>query len=258
MFATQQLRMGFYRSLPRSATFCSRTGHAIRLYSSSGANDGSLKLAYDRYDPKGVTPKGEPIVFVHGLFGSKVNNRTVSKVLARDLQKSVFCIDLRNHGDSPHDPRHDYNALAEDVENFIEEHKLGPSILIGHSMGAKTVMGVALRQPDLVRAVIPVDNAPIDAKLGSSFWRYVRGMKKIADAKVTNQKEAYKIMAEEEESLPVQQFLLSNMQKKDGVYEFRVPLDILGKSLDNMAEFPFSKDSRYTGPALFIRGTKST
>lgn len=107
--------------------------------------------------------------------------------------------DLRNHGDSPHDPRHDYTAMAEDVGAFLGEHGIEEPTIIGHSMGAKAAMALALRSPGLVRDVVAVDNAPVDAALGTDFGKYIRAMKRVEAAGVTSQKEADAIMAEVEE-----------------------------------------------------------
>lgn len=107
--------------------------------------------------------------------------------------------DLRNHGDSYHDPKHDYDALGDDIESFIEKHELKDSTLIGHSMGAKASMVVALRSPQLVANLIPVDNAPVDAALKSDFGQYVKGMKKVEEAKVKKQSEADAIFKEYED-----------------------------------------------------------
>lgn len=123
------------------------------------------------------------------------NGLTVtSRALARDLNRPIYAIDLRNHGDSPHDKRHNYIALAEDVENFLQQHKLKDVTLIGHSMGAKTVMTMALRDPNCCSNIIAVDNAPVDAALASDFPRYVEGMRKVEEAKVKSQKEADQIL----------------------------------------------------------------
>ncbi|GAB7347961.1 hypothetical protein MBLNU459_g5466t1 [Dothideomycetes sp. NU459] len=219
-----------------------------------------ISLAYDHYEPAKSDAKNAPIVFIHGLFGSKKNNRSMSKVFARDLNRPVYAIDLRNHGDSPHDARHDYTALAEDVEHFIEEHKLEKSILIGHSMGAKTAMVVALRSRTPIGGLVSVDNAPVDAALKSDFAKYVQAMRKIDDSNVTKQSEADAILAEYESSLPIRQFLLTNLTRgKDGVQRFRIPVKYLANALDNMADFPFRNpdEARWEGPTLFVRGTKS-
>lgn len=126
-------------------------------------------------------------------------------------------------------------------------------------------MTLALHSPDLVANIASVDNAPVDKILGNDFARYVRGMKRIEAANVTRQAEADKILAEYEEALPIRQFLLGNLYRPaDGAasspgQKFRVPLDILGRALDNMGDFPFKNpgEVRFAKPALFVRGTKS-
>lgn len=256
----------------------------------------------------------EPIIFLHGIFGSKSNTRTVSRALARDLDRDVYCLDLRNHGDSPHSPEHTYPSLAADVEAFIKKHNLGPSIIVGHSMGAKVAMAVALRPfgPDLVAGLVSVDNSPWSAALSSMFPKYVRALQEIERRKLTSTTDAYKILAKTEPDVTIQQFLLSNLKrasqlpepalrdlknkrrlaqqqegdvpqgnhphdhhphrdgsgivhdhsssdlKKDKTLYFRVPLDIIGKSLSYMGDFPYLPfESRYTGPTLIVRGMKS-
>ncbi|KAF5111336.1 hypothetical protein DV495_003955 [Geotrichum candidum] len=249
-FLANSLRRPFVANAARFKRFYSAASFAKDIE--------TVDLAFDKHSPASASSK-EPIVFLHGLFGSKVNNRTVSKALAGDLNRDVYCLDLRNHGDSPQIARHDYPSLAADVEAFIDNKGLGPSIIIGHSMGAKTAMAVSLRRPDIVKALIPVDNAPIDAQLNSSFPRYARAMKRIEASNLKSSKDAFKIMGEVEEDLSIQQFLLSNLKKAKGEsYKFRIPVDILSKSLDFLSDFPFSpEEARYLGPTMFIRGTES-
>jgi len=181
--------------------------------------------------------------------------------LARDLGRAVYAVDLRNHGDSPHNPHHDYVAMAEDVAGFIDSHKLTDTSLIGHSMGAKTAMTLALRSPEIIHDIVSVDNAPIDAALLSSFGKYVQGMKKIEEAGVTKQIEADKILQDFEESLVIRQFLLGNLYRppNEKMQKFKVPLRILGSALDNLGDFPYRdpEEVRFEKPALFVRGTQS-
>ncbi|KAE8152441.1 Alpha/Beta hydrolase protein [Aspergillus avenaceus] len=219
-------------------------------------------LSYQVFGPEKEEPSRNPIVFLHGLFGSKQNNRSISKALARDSKRQVFILDLRNHGDSFHSDDHTYTAMAEDVAKFIHQQSLKECVLIGHSMGAKTAMTVALDSPSLVSALIPVDNAPVNAPLKSDFGKYVRGMQEIEAQGVSKQSDADKILKEYEESLPIRQFLLTNLVRGDnGSMKFRVPVSILGEALSagEMANFPFSESDSvtYDGPALFVRGTRS-
>ncbi|KAK4539991.1 hypothetical protein LTR36_009889 [Oleoguttula mirabilis] len=259
MFAT--------RVLPRNQQLFTRPARtlrhtALRPFSTTELPNG-IKLAYDLHEPpdaKEGSSRNAPIIFMHGLFGSKKNNRSMSKVFARDLNRPVYAIDLRNHGDSSHDARHDYTALAEDVELFLQHHGLKNSTLIGHSMGAKTAMVVALRQRVPIANLIPVDNAPVDAALKSDFGKYVQGMRRIEEAGVKRQSEADDILKEYEESLPIRQFLLTNLVRTpEGTHKFRIPIKYLANSLNNMADFPCKDpdEARFGGPTLVVRGTKS-
>ncbi|KAM3071979.1 hypothetical protein ACMFMF_007376 [Clarireedia jacksonii] len=150
--------------------------------------------------------------------------------------------------------------MANDVAGFIDEHKLTGPTLIGHSMGAKTAMALALKAPELVEDIVSVDNAPIDAALLSNFGKYIQGMKKIEEAGVTRQADADDILRDYEKELPIRQFLLGNLYRTDDkTQKFKVPLKILGSALDNLGDFPFKDpDSvRFNKPALFVRGTQS-
>ncbi|KAF2868349.1 Alpha/Beta hydrolase protein [Massariosphaeria phaeospora] len=220
----------------------------------------TIDLAYDLHD-NGGKATGAPILILHGLFGSKKNNRSISKALARDLSRPVYAIDLRNHGDSAHDKAHNYIALAEDTEAFLEKHDLRDATLIGHSMGAKTVMTMALRNPDCCANIIPVDNAPVDAALSSDFPNYVEGMRKVENEKVNSQKAADEILEPFAKELPVRQFLLTNLTRPSPSepLKFRIPVQILAKALDDMADFPFTDPDirRFNKPALFMRGSRS-
>lgn len=157
--------------------------------------------------------------------------------------------------------------MSEDVEQLLRNE---PSIsnqkpiLIGHSMGAKVAMTMALRSPTRYSGIVPLDNAPVDAALKSDFAHYVRGMMEIEsqDPPLSKQSDADKILSKYESNLPIRQFLLTNLVKdpKDNTkMKWRVPLGTISKSLDNMADFPFKDpdQARYEGPVLVIRGGKS-
>ncbi|KAK6541697.1 hypothetical protein TWF694_007490 [Orbilia ellipsospora] len=223
----------------------------------------TVKMSYNLHKPpNGGGEKQEPIIFMHGLFGSKSNNRGISKMLAKDLNRSVYALDLRNHGESPHAYPHTYTAMANDVEHFIQDHNLQNPTLIGHSMGAKVAMSVALRQPSLIQDIIAVDNAPINAQLGRQFANYVQAMSRIESTSVLNTKEADEILQSYEPLLEIRQFLFTNLLKPTPTndrFRWRIPVKLLGNALDEMASFPFTpgKDS-FTKPALFVRGTRSS
>lgn len=171
--------------------------------------------------------------------------------------------------------------MAQDVERFLSQHDLRAQkpILIGHSMGAKTAMTMALRSPTAYSALIPVDNAPVDAALKSDFGKYVKAMKEIEDQRnprIEKQSDADKVLQKYEPDASIRAFLLTNLVKlprraadNDGTdgtdprqqfeYRFRIPLHTLAKALPSLGDFPFKdpEKARYEGPTLVVRGTKS-
>ena len=141
--------------------------------------------------------------------------------------------------------------------------------------GAKTAMTLCLRCPNLVGALISVENAPVDAALESKFGEYVMGMKAVEARQITKSSEVDSVMQSYEASSSIRQFLLANLVRSDpsipsSPFKFRIPLKILGESLGHMADFPFTNPgdtinhtggvndgARYDGLALFVRGTRS-
>jgi len=115
----------------------------------------SLELAYAEYGPNTDLPT---LFVLHGLYGSGRNWATVAKKLGDD--RRVVTVDLRNHGDSPWADAMDYRSMAEDVGALIERRGAAPAAVLGHSMGGKTAMMLALTAPDLVERLAVVDIAP--------------------------------------------------------------------------------------------------
>ncbi|KAK2749181.1 hypothetical protein FQN57_006796 [Myotisia sp. PD_48] len=129
------------------------------------------------------------------------------------------------------------------------------------TMGAKTAMTLALKSPEMISSIVSVDNAPVSTRVSTDFVSYIRAMEAIEKANVVKHSEADKILAGVEPSLPIRQFLLTNLVRKNRQPDlrFRIPLQTLAASLENLASFPFdtSSSESYSGPALFIRGRKS-
>lgn len=264
-------------SLVRMATLRRSAVGLARQYQTYAVNDGShlgdalskeiatVKLAFDRHEAPAPSAKS-PLVFLHGIFGSKSNTRTVAKQLARSMSRDVYCLDLRNFGDSPHAARLDYPALAADVERFVDEQQFGQKpVLVGHSMGAKTAMAVTLRRPELALMLVAVDNAPVCLSSSAGpFGRYIRQIRYSLEAqRATSVKQIDAELAKVEPSKEVRQFLLTNINrgKKDEVCTSKIPLEIIADAISagNIALWPYdSAVARWSrGPALFVRGTQS-
>lgn len=122
-------------------------------------------------------------------------------------------------------------------------------------------MTVALQSPGLLRALIPVDNAPVDANLKGDFRKYLEGMREIEEAGVRKQAEADQILKKYEDLVSIRQFLMTNLVKgpQSSSLTLRIPTKTLMLSLGNMGDFPFKNpdETQYKGPTLFVRGTRS-
>ncbi|GAA6015187.1 hypothetical protein JCM10207_003635 [Rhodosporidiobolus poonsookiae] len=220
-----------------------------------------VQLAYERHAPSNLTSSRAPLVVLHGLYGSKQNWRSLAKGMAQKLGREVFTLDLRNHGQSPHRRECSYEDLAGDVKAFIEtEHKLDECVVVGHSMGGKVSMALALGGCDPVSKLVVVDIAPGIGKISPEFRAYLDAMKEIDEAKVMSRKEADVILQKTEPDLGVRQFLLTNLDRAapSDPYHFRLPLAYLSNAIDEIGHFPYVPGEKvYDKPALFLKGSKS-
>lgn len=212
-----------------------------------------MRLAYKLYSPKQGVASPVPIIILHGLLGNKSNWQSIARHLANSTNRAVYTLDARNHGRSPHADKHTYTVMAEDVRQFTQLHGIKP-IVIGHSMGAKTGMVLALTYPNSIDGLIAVDHAPIVAPITADFLRYFRCMKDVQGMPYKKLSEVDDILKQYENEFVVRQWLLSNAIREDGVLQWRIPLDVLRASLPALGDFPAPPESRYLGKTLFIKG----
>ncbi|KAJ7682092.1 Alpha/Beta hydrolase protein [Mycena polygramma] len=202
------------------------------------------------------------IVILHGLFGSARNWGAHTRTFARNLQRPVYALDLRNHGHSKHARPMTYTAMAADVIHFIRQHSLSDVSLIGHSMGGKVAMTVALESSlpaSTLSKLIVVDIAPARGKLSDEFMGYISAMKKIEAAQISSRKEALEILHEYEKDPHVCAFLLTNLIQQPHASHFRIPVDIIGNSIEELGSFPFTpEEAQWQGETMFIKGSKSS
>jgi len=197
---------------------------------------------------------GKPLVILHGLFGSKRNWGAIAKSLS--AHRRVLCLDLRNHGESPWDAAMTYPALAADVAHFIHAHGLGPIDVIGHSMGGKAAMTLALAHPELVGSLTVVDIAP--APSPGTFIHYVEALRAIDLSRIASRKDADAQLASAERNSGIRAFLLQNLESGDGGFKWRVNLDALSAAMEDLLDFETPPHGHsYRGPALFLAGGAS-
>jgi len=191
-----------------------------------------------------------PIVILHGVFGSCDNWLSVSKVLAETHE--VYLLDARNHGQSPHSDEFSYEVMAEDLLTFIEEHQLVNPIIIGHSMGGKTVMKFASKYPTRFSKMVVVDISP--RYYPPHHQSIIEGLSAIPLATLQSRQEADDSLKNYQPDLGVRQFLLKNLyRKEDNSFAWRMNFDVIKSNISKVGE-ALGDEVRISNPTLFIRG----
>ena len=194
--------------------------------------------------------QGDPIIILHGLFGMLDNWQTVAKKLAEN--NTVYIIDQRNHGRSPHTNNHDYPGMAEDLRQFMESNWIYSAHIIGHSMGGKTAMQFALEYSDMVDKLVVVDVSP--KAYPGSHHEIFDALLSLELHKVDSRKEADEHLAKTIADSGIRLFLMKNLScDKSGGYRLKMNLPVLAKSYDEILS-GIEGDHSYEGSTLFIRG----
>ena len=199
--------------------------------------------------------EGYPMIILHGIFGISDNWLTVSKLFAEN-GFSVYALDARNHGQSPRSDEFSYAAMAADLMEFIEQNNLVLPIIIGHSMGGKTVMQFAANYPDVFSQMIVVDIAP---KFYPPHHQHIlAGLRAINLANLQNRNEADVQLSKFVDEFGVRQFLLKNLYRTpEGKFEWRINLPILDREINNISD-ELTGLGIIEAPVLFIRGGESS
>jgi len=196
--------------------------------------------------------QGEPVIILHGLFGFSDNWQTIAKALAD--HHLVVTPDLRNHGRSPHVLTHTYTEMAEDLSVFMDAHWMFHATLIGHSMGGKVAMQLALTHPDKVERLVVVDMAPGQADDNhSGIFEALMGLDL---SKMTDRNDIEAYLTPSIPELGTRQFLLKNITRNaDGTFAWKMNLPVLWKHFNDILA-PV-KGEPFDKPVLFIRGSRS-
>ena len=195
---------------------------------------------------------GDPLLIIHGLFGSSDNWRTLGKQFAEKY--SVFLIDLRNHGKSPHSSEMNYELMAADLMEFINNENIFKPVLMGHSMGGKAALMFDKKFPKVLKKLIVADIGLKSYPMHHD--QILKGLKSIDLNVIKSRGEAQKSLQNYIQEIGVQQFLLKNLYwREKGQLDWRMNLKVLEKNINNILEkIPIVKS--WT-PTLFLRGELS-
>ncbi|XP_051734681.1 protein ABHD11 [Ctenopharyngodon idella] len=237
--------------------FCSGVSRLEGAGNESVRAASAVNLTYDVFDGK---VDSTPLVFLHGLFGSKSNFHSIAKSLVQRTGRKVLTVDARNHGKSPHSPVLTYEAMTYDLTHLLGQLHIGKCILIGHSMGGKVAMTTALSQPNLVEGLVVVDISPSQTSARTNFHAYIQAMKEVKIASNIPRSTARRLAEDQLRKIvkerSVRQFLLTNLEEQNGDYGWRINLEAISNHLEDIMGFP-DLNTTYEGPTLFLGGSSS-
>ncbi len=196
---------------------------------------------------------GVPIVFLHGMLGELQNwNSQAKRFAASGCQ--VIVVDLRNHGDSPHIKGMSYRQMADDILVLLAHLKLPSIYLSGHSMGGKVGMYLALNYPEVIKKLVVVDIAPITY----SLWhqQIFHALFSLPLSEIASRRDADELLAEHIENAFERAFLLKNLKRVGGGYEWKCDLLEISRNYLKIAGFPVQNGS-FDGEILFVKGADS-
>ena len=201
--------------------------------------------------------QGSRVVFLHGLFGQGRNWTQIGKALAD--RHRVLLVDLPHHGRSGWEDGFDYLRAADQVAGLLDADD--PVALVGHSLGGKVAMILALRHPELVERLCVVDVSPVAYDSLSSFQGYDDAMQGLDLQALSSRGDADAALAGAVPDPTVRGFLLQNLRRGDGDgWRWQMNLDVLGRALPEIGAWPEDRlvgTAPYDGPVLWVAGGRS-
>ncbi len=194
-----------------------------------------------------------PLVIAHGLYGSARNWNVIARRLADT--RDVVAVDMRNHGESPRAPEQGYPEMAADLAEVIATLG-GRADVLGHSMGGKAAMVLALTHPGLVRRLVVADIAPVAYNHDQSH--HARAMQAMDLTGLTDRRSADARLAEAGVDDPsLRAFFLQSLDMKaEGGPRWRLNLPVLAAEMPRIVGWPGTQ-GQFDGPALFLTGSES-
>lgn len=200
-----------------------------------------------------ILGKGYPLLILHGFLGSGDNWITLGRQFAKDFE--VHLIDLRNHGRSFHDEEMDYEVMCQDVLYYCSHYQLDNIYLLGHSMGGKVAMHLAVHHPELISKLIIADIAP--KKYPHRHQVILEALQAVNFSVVGSRADIERVLAQYIDNKAIRQFLMKNIKRIDQntfAYKCNLPVLVSHYELINENIPPLSQ---FEGKSLFLKGAYS-
>ena len=195
-----------------------------------------------------------PLVIAHGLFGSAKNFNSLGRKLA--VGRRVVLVDMRNHGESPWDDDVTYAAMASDLASVIEKHCDNKAVVLGHSMGGKAAMALALTRSELLAGVIVADIAPV--AYAHTHQPFIQAMRAADLSKVERRSQADPLLADAIPDAMMRAFILQNLVIEEKKARWRLNLKALDEGMPDLIGWDAILDrTPFEGPAFFLHGGAS-
>ena len=196
--------------------------------------------------------EGQPLIILHGLFGSLDNWVTLGKKFAENFK--VVLVDQRNHGQSFHDPVFTYDAMAEDLCQLTGALNISSAHIIGHSMGGKTAMEFAVKYPEKVDKLIVAD-------IGPKFYpvhhtQIIKAFYSVPVDSIKSRKEADEIIGKLVSDFGTRQFLLKNLSRTSDGFKWKMNLDTISSRIEEVGK-ALNQNAIFNKETLFLRGGNS-
>ena len=196
---------------------------------------------------------GPPLVILHGLFGSLDNWFSIAKELVEHY--TLYLVDQRNHGDSPHSNEWNYGVMVEDLLELLDAEGLDSVYLMGHSMGGKTVMNFAVLYPERVRKLIVGDIAPRYYPIHHQV--ILEGLNALNLSQLNSRKEADDLLAPYIPELGIRQFLLKSLGRDANGFAWKINLPVITQHIEEVGK-ALDEETVFEGPTLFLGGANSS
>lgn len=208
----------------------------------------ALALAFE------TVGSGPPLLVLHGLFGSSSNWRSVARHLAPT--RTVHSVDLRNHGASPWADSMDYTGMADDVLQLMDRLGLEQPAVMGHSMGGKVAMALALRHPQRVRQLVVIDIAPVS--YADTLTPFAEAMRRADVLAAASRADVQRRLQQAVPDPGVVPFLMQNLVAHNDHFDWRINLPGILGSMPQLCGFPSElMGAAFGQPVTVIAGDRS-